>query len=855
MAITTYTGYDLLQNIIASRPSDFAKYGVYTCRFYVEGQWVDVLTDTKLPCVRDQRTGLFSSVYSRSRNSVSELWIPLIEKAYAKALGSYEAVTKIKIHDAFLHLTGGSVQQMYLHDETTGELKVEGAWKLFKSYLNNNAIITAQPSQFALEGLNKGKLDNNDVQNNEILDDDNKAVVDDEEFEEKKEIQGFLPNRLYSLISCHDIGGFELVLMHNPWSENCWGGEWSDGSSDWGTYPEILAHIREDKSILWTLENPRGFFWMTFKNFQKYFNSIYVCKLFPSHQFNYYCIKGEWKDQSAGGMLQTIKDEKEVKLLAKESHDHALQKATAEVIVDGDVMWFNNPQYNITCNIPTLVYISLMPIGQTDNDSAPIAYINVIKTSRSILEPHIIDSASFQKVEKEGYIDGIGKSRGQEVSIFAMQLDPRCCYHLIPNTHKRNQWSSFVLRIFSRDNPLIVNALPSLHSKMISGEWRRAGDLDTTGGPPMILNEQNTGKKINSKWCQNPQYHVNIANSYGKDELHLKITLKRSDKTHGGGGGGGATNKIPGQVGLGNLDKNEAMIGLVICKANIVDEKPNASKRGKPRENALGELMPSKESTLKLKYRHKHIDEAAELEENITPLPGKGIKNEDGKIVLRQQSIATGYSQLSSFSHKSDAAIYYPKIPRSWMPEGLIIIPCLSEKGVRGTFDLEVFCSEEIKLTQLPDAYSRVIAGEWTEATAGGSHICHGTWKKNSKFNLKLRGRSISSTRVTISVTRQGESWKHLCRTDTVGCMLGFYIFTHRPNPNAPGGLGELHLFYESPFVPAFEVITDSSFTLPPLENEEEYCIMPTTFAEAKIGSYVLSVLAECEFTLAHVKQ
>ena len=25
---------------------------MYTCRFYVEGEWVEVITDTMLPCIR-----------------------------------------------------------------------------------------------------------------------------------------------------------------------------------------------------------------------------------------------------------------------------------------------------------------------------------------------------------------------------------------------------------------------------------------------------------------------------------------------------------------------------------------------------------------------------------------------------------------------------------------------------------------------------------------------------------------------------------------------------------------------------------------------------------------------------------
>ena len=37
----------------------------------------------------------------------------------------------------------------------------------------------------------------------------------------------FLPNRLYSVISCRNVGGFELVLLHSPWHStgDCWTGE------------------------------------------------------------------------------------------------------------------------------------------------------------------------------------------------------------------------------------------------------------------------------------------------------------------------------------------------------------------------------------------------------------------------------------------------------------------------------------------------------------------------------------------------------------------------------------------------------------------------------------------------------
>ena len=101
-----------------------------------------------------------------------------------------------------------------------------------------------------------------------------------------------------------------------------------------------------------------------------------------------------------------------------------------------------------------------------------------------------------------------------------------------------------------------------------------------------------------------------------------------------------------------------------------------------------------------------------------------------------------------------------------------------------------------------------MIAGEWSEATAGGSHLNSLTFKKNPKFVLKLRrygqGRKSSldgrerdrdqrhsisgmddmnssdpmKTRITVS--RVGTNWKSLMKKDTVGCMIGFYIFIRR---------------------------------------------------------------------------
>ena len=52
--------------------------------------------------------------------------------------------------------------------------------------------------------------------------------------------------------------------------------------------------------------------------------------------------------------------------------------------------------------------------------------------------------------------------------------------------------------------------------------------MDTTGGPLKLLQGDGTYKS-NPKWCQNPQYHIEIVDPFGKEEVYLKIVVKRTD--------------------------------------------------------------------------------------------------------------------------------------------------------------------------------------------------------------------------------------------------------------------------------------------------------------------------------------
>lgn len=246
-----------------------------------------------------------------------------------------------------------------------------------------------------------------------------------------------------------------------------------------------------------------------------------------------------------------------------------------------------------------------------------------------------------------------------------------------------------------------------------------------------------------------------------------------------------------------------------------------------------------------------------------------------GPTILRKTSLSPSQNLFqyfqNTFSSRSEATIFFPSCPRSWWrPGGLLIIPSLSEKGVKGSFELEIHCSEELKVKALPDIYTRSLTNEWTESTAGGCHLSP-HWKKNPKFSLRLKqpGGSNSSTTannnssssnnnvssmggnqpsIRIQLNRAGLHWKSLRKRDPVGTMMGFYVFLHTSQ-------GDLHQLFESPFVPSEElVVTESTLQLEPLKPSEEYLIMPCTYGENKCGSFILTISMDCEFIFTKEK-
>jgi hypothetical protein len=82
-------------------PMESIRRGFMTFMLYKFGEWVEVSIDTLLPC-NEEGECLFA--HGKDPN---ELWVPLLEKAYAKLHGSFEALDGGSVTAALVDLTGG----------------------------------------------------------------------------------------------------------------------------------------------------------------------------------------------------------------------------------------------------------------------------------------------------------------------------------------------------------------------------------------------------------------------------------------------------------------------------------------------------------------------------------------------------------------------------------------------------------------------------------------------------------------------------------------------------------------------------------------------------------------------------
>ncbi|XP_077082894.1 calpain 2, (m/II) large subunit b [Siphateles boraxobius] len=252
---------DVLARVVPSGQNFDDNYaGIFHFQFWQFGEWVDVVIDDRLP-VKD---GALVFVHSAEGN---EFWSALLEKAYAKVNGCYEALSGGSTSEGFEDFTGGIAE--------------------------NYDLSKVPPNMFQIiqKALESGALLGCSI--------DITSASDSEAVTRQKLVKG----HAYSLTGATEVNyrgrKEKLVRMRNPWGQVEWTGAWSDSSSEWNS---VAASERPNVNA------EDGEFWMSFSEFLSHFSRIEICTLTPdtitSDSVKHWAVTnhdGTWRKGSTAG--------------------------------------------------------------------------------------------------------------------------------------------------------------------------------------------------------------------------------------------------------------------------------------------------------------------------------------------------------------------------------------------------------------------------------------------------------------------------------------------------------------------------------------------------------------------------
>ncbi|CAH8490324.1 unnamed protein product [Schistosoma turkestanicum] len=389
----------LFEQVVAIDQSFTKEYcGLFRFHFWNYGEWKEVVVDDRLPTYHQ------SLVYIHSTEK-NEFWSALLEKAYAKICGSYEALKGGTTSEALEDFTGGICEMFDLKKDTPPNL----LQVMLKSQELNSLMacsIQADPNTY------EARLPNGLIMGHAY------SVTS------VKMLDISIPNK---------TGKIPLVRVRNPWGdESEWKGPWSDKSREWS-----LISPEQRQQLGLTFDDD-GEFWMSYQDFVSNFEKLEICHLGPQSMGEMggsrvweMCIEeGCWlRRQSAGGCRNFL-----------------------------DTFW-TNPQYVVSVEDP----------DENDDENKGTLIVGLMQKNRRKMRKEgadllTIGYAVYKLPEQhQGTLDlkffkynaSIARSPAfinlREVC-GRHRLDPGR-YVIVPSTFQPNEEADFMLRIFSEKAP------------------------------------------------------------------------------------------------------------------------------------------------------------------------------------------------------------------------------------------------------------------------------------------------------------------------------------------------------------------------------------------------------------------
>ncbi|XP_069029830.1 calpain-3b isoform X1 [Embiotoca jacksoni] len=386
----------LLYRVIPQDQSFTENYaGIFHFQFWRYGEWIDVVVDDRIPTCKNKL------VFTKSFRQ-NEFWSALLEKAYAKLHGSYEALKGGNTLEAMEDFTGG-VTEFFELSEAPKEL-----YNIMKKALQRGSLMGCS-------------ID----------------VTSAVELESRTE-QGLVKGHAYSIIGleeCDEVSKdtrIRLIRLRNPWGFVLWKGPWCPNSKEWST---ISTADRENlrKQTVETSEC-----WMSFDDFKKNFTKLEMCNLTPDtlqederQSWTVSVNEGRWVRGSSAGGCRNFPD-----------------------------TYWTNPQYRLQLyeedddpedgQVACTLVVALMQKGRRMQRHQGARFLTI---GFSIYEVPKEMCGQNQHLQKDFFLYTASKAKCKTYINLREVTErfrlPPGEYVIIPTTFKQHQEGEFILRVFS----------------------------------------------------------------------------------------------------------------------------------------------------------------------------------------------------------------------------------------------------------------------------------------------------------------------------------------------------------------------------------------------------------------------
>ncbi|XP_059533282.1 calpain-9 [Myotis daubentonii] len=359
--------------------------GIFHFQFWQHSQWLDVVVDDRLPTFRDRLIFLHSADHN-------EFWSALLEKAYAKLNGSYEALKGGSAIEAMEDFTGG-VAETFATKEAP-----ENLYEILDKALQRGSLVGCS------------------------IDIKNSAES------EARTPFGLIKGHAYTVTGIDQVHvrgrKTELIRVRNPWGQVEWNGAWSDSSAEW----RAVGPAEQQRLSYAALDD--GEFWMAFSDFKAHFDKVEICNLTPDaleedapHKWEVTVHQGSWvRGSTAGGcrnFLDTFWTNPQIRLSLTEKDDGQEACTLLVALMQKD----RRKLKRFGANVLTIGYALYQCPGKEDH------------LDKDFFRYHASQARSKSFINLREVSD-------------RFQLPPGD-YVLIPSTFEPHQEADFCLRIFS----------------------------------------------------------------------------------------------------------------------------------------------------------------------------------------------------------------------------------------------------------------------------------------------------------------------------------------------------------------------------------------------------------------------